>query len=131
KPERFQPTRFVFLIRSEAGQMQTEPAGVPVILPLSAQGASPASAPGPAISAPKPPPKPAPKLEETRTAPPPVQPAGGVTRVRTPRPQPAPPSAPPPHITPYKREPSDGTQPALAYPYATVARGRNRTEARS
>ncbi|HEY7209113.1 MAG TPA: hypothetical protein VH477_02475 [Bryobacteraceae bacterium] len=139
KPERFQPTRFAFLLKDQAGQMQQESASPPVILPLSVQTGSPVSAPAPAIPAPRPAepriesgaePRPESKPEAAAPAPrQPVQP-GGVTRVRTPRPEPPPPPPPPSRpATPYKKEPSDGTQTEVAYPYASLARGRTRTEA--
>ncbi|HLH03449.1 MAG TPA: hypothetical protein VKX25_11810 [Bryobacteraceae bacterium] len=159
KPERFQPTRFVFLPRGANGEVPRTQAGEPVILPLSTQAGAPAEDAAPAITAPQPvepaPPKtPEPQIAEKKPAeparaepeiaeitpaeaqvrPPSPAPSSQVTRVRTPRPQPAapseravPPVAPPPRTAPppppvYAKEPSDGTNPSLEYPYARLAR---------
>jgi hypothetical protein len=190
KPERFQPTRFVFLTRGAEGKVALEPATEPVILPLSTQGGETDEA-TPAIPAPrvreprpaapigpeaeiegtkpsaselgaeeeetdsflnagsKPAARPAdPKNEGTKPDEEPIQAEkwpppsrSQVTRVRTPRPEAVPPAPvrneptvpiaeqrtaaplpPPPRTPAYSKEPSDGTNPSLEYPYARLAR---------
>lgn len=85
KPERFQPTRFAFLVRGPDGQLQGDTAENAVILPGSARGER---AIGPMPSIPAPAAKPAPAGPQPQPLAPPVTvPAG---------PSPDPPSPPPP-----------------------------------
>jgi hypothetical protein len=104
KPERFQPTRFGFLLRDPVGKIQRDASQDAVILPLSGQGTAHSSRPAPSIPAPKidippaypdPPARPEPP---SVPAPPPPAPAGERTRVRTPPPQPL--SVPPQPVPP-------------------------------
>ncbi len=54
KPERFQATRFGFLVRDEKGETQPDAAQSAIILPLPGRANRPASSPAPSIPAPKP-----------------------------------------------------------------------------
>ncbi len=134
KPERFQPTRFGFLMRDENGHMERDATRASVILPLSAQMAIPSRRPSPSISGldrvedevmpvqvevpaavPQPPSAPIP------AAPPQPPPApGGVTRVRTALP-------PRPAAVP---EISTARNSELAFPYATLPPSQRRIERR-
>jgi hypothetical protein len=81
KPERFQPTRFTFLIRDREGKVARDAGPPPIILPLPGRGTSSASAdqPVPAIPAPivnsaAPQPVESPNLPETNPAEAPTDP---------------------------------------------------------
>jgi hypothetical protein len=142
KPERFQPTRFGFLMRGENGHVERDATRASVILPLSAQMAVPSRKPSTSSSEPDwvepevipvqvevpeplPEPPPLPPAAAPLPAAPfpavPAQPApGAVTRVRTGRP-PGPAAAPDmPAVR--NRE--------LTFPYATLPPNQRRVERR-
>lgn len=102
KPERFQPTRFSFLIRSKDGQLERDGRNRAIILPLPGRATGSANGPVPSMPAPRiaPPPPPAPRGVPERppartpetpaeTAPtPPPKPIGIPRRVPEPMPEP-------------------------------------------
>jgi hypothetical protein len=81
KPERFQPTRFGFLVRNEDGSVPRDATDQAIILPLSGRAAR--SDDGPVASIPAPEPKPVP------ARPPAPVPAQAIPRPVTPQPPPA------------------------------------------
>ncbi len=147
RPERFQPTRFGFLLRDGNGRIERDASQTAVILPLSAQTAAPSRKPYPSIPASS---KveaeleaPAPRLEPVLPAPepvlpapepvlpapepvlpapqPPPQPASGrITRVRAPQ---------PPRPAGFS-EIADSRNSELAFPYASLPQERKRVERR-
>ncbi len=132
KPERFQPTRFGFLLRGPEGQLQRDANTSAVILPLSGQTANTGELASPSIPAPKIAEKSAeaipPEQWQPKTAPP-----GGPTRVRTPYfepPTPAPDAAPVAQV-PNVRPELKKANADLNFPYASLAQTRARTERRS
>lgn len=61
KPERFQPTRFAFLLRGKGGQLERDGRNRAIILPLPGRASGSANGPVPSVPAPKPVAVPAPK----------------------------------------------------------------------
>lgn len=145
KPERFQATRFAFLLRNQTGQMEPDARHTAVILPLSGQSAQSANVPSPSIPAPqrtveRAVPTPSPEMsaprpgiaEAANDGPAIDEPATGEpTRIRT-SPFVAPAFTPPPVAPPtfHPGEPVGKNQPGLAYPYASLAPGRTRAARR-
>jgi hypothetical protein len=71
KPERFQPTRFAFLLRTEDGQIQRDGRDRAVILPLPGRASASGGEPVPSIPAPRMEPAPVPnKASQERAIPP-------------------------------------------------------------
>ncbi|MBV8865752.1 MAG: hypothetical protein JO210_10200 [Acidobacteriaceae bacterium] len=142
KPERFQPTRFGFLLRRPDGQLERDATQSAIILPLSGQTASSGHLASPSIPAPTPVEKPAQEMPAQVATPEQWQskPAAGVpTRVRTPysepipvapAPQPAAPQLPATHAYSVRPEFNTGEAARLAYPYASLAQTRARTQKR-
>lgn len=54
KPERFQPTRFAFLVRGKDGQLERDGRNRAIILPLPGRASGSANGPVPSVPAPKP-----------------------------------------------------------------------------
>lgn len=131
KPERFQATRFAFLIRDQAGRVEQDASHAAVILPLSSQGAQSDKMPSASIPAPQP------VFEQSVSAPLPEtsapQPATGEpTRIRT-SPVVTPPVSPPVAAFPAASQPvaaAAASRPDLAYPYASLAPSRTRAARR-
>jgi len=159
KPERFQPTRFAFLQRAPSGEMPRQSPAPAVILPLSGSSSIGSQAPAPSISAPRARQRPAIREREAneserpaqrpqrepeavapvRSTPPASPPPDQPARVREPV-TPVTPFEPPsiaaaPPLRPAVNERNDSssaeiTKTSLTYPYASLARGRTRTEPR-
>lgn len=110
KPERFQPTRFTFLVRDSEGKFAPGSEPQPIILPLPGRAASSDDQPVPAIPAPlvnppapqpiepsKPVQAPLPDVPQSpRTEPPTIQAREEVAAESVPLPIPAPPQEPEP-----------------------------------
>ncbi len=121
KPERFQPTRFGFLVRDRSGNIERDAAPDAVILPLSGQGS--ASAARPSIPAPKyDMPEPAPVSVPPDNPPPPAE----TTRVRLPQPPRQRLTVPAPPVVESGAPVPDNN--ALPFPYATPLPERVRVE---
>ncbi len=88
KPERFQPTRFGFLLREADGRIARDATQHAIILPLPGRGVPTDSAPVPSISAP-------PETTTSKPAPPPPVPPSPPEAERLPTTGPAPRVSPP------------------------------------
>ncbi len=130
KPERFQPTRFGFLLRHPDGQLERDATSSAIILPLSGQTASPAGSASPSIPAPKAIDKP-PAVSQSEEWQQPRPPVGGPTRVRTPYLEPVAAHPEPPSLVHAAiPTPESENKQSLAFPYASLAQTRARTEKR-
>lgn len=115
KPERFQPTRFAFLMRGKDGQLERDGRNRAIILPLPGRASGSANGPVPSVPAPKPVAVPAAKPAAVpRARPVPEQPLED-----TPEPPPEPPSRPRPAV-PKQPRPVFEPQPAAEERIATV-----------
>ncbi len=110
KPERFQPTRFCFLVRAADGTVPREGAQQAIILPLPGRATRAGAGPVPSIPAPEERP-----AVNARPAPPPIVPRRAEPPPVAPPPEPEPPIAVTPEVEPVIAAPLE-PEPVIAAP---------------